>query len=299
MQTHAAETRPACSIESKNSWGRVVWNILLITAGNTLFVVGLNAVLVPQGLLGGGVIGIALILHYLFSGVNTGLFYFWLNLPLILLGWFSVSRRFVLYTAYGMSSFSIITGLLNPKPVTVGEPLLAAILAGILCGAGAGITLRSQGSAGGLDILSVYLNKKLGLRMGTTAFLVNAAILAAGAYFFGLDRSLYSLLFVFTTGKVMDSVLTGFNQRKSVLIVSECHEAIARQIMTRLHRGVTYLEGEGGYSGRAKRVILSIITLTELSKMKELVFDIDPDAFMVVNDTLEVIGKRHGSHQPY
>jgi len=106
-------------------------------------------------------------------------------------------------------------------------------------------------------------------------------------------------VYVYVSGKVVDAVLTGFNQRKSVLIVSAQSQAIADQILNRLHRGVTFLEGIGGYSGEPKRVILSIITLTELSRLKEMVFDIDPDAFVVVNDTLEVLGRRHGSLRVY
>ena len=148
---------------------------------------------------------------------------------------------------------------------------------------------------GGLDILSVYLKRKFGVRIGNTSALVSAMVLAFGAYVFDFERALYSLIYVFTVGKVVDSVLTGFNQRKSVMIVSDCHQEIADQILKRLNRGVTFLEGKGAYSGQDKKVIFSIIALSELSKMKELVFDVDPAAFVVVNDTLEVMGYRHAA----
>jgi uncharacterized membrane-anchored protein YitT (DUF2179 family) len=104
---------------------------------------------------------------------------------------------------------------------------------------------------------------------------------------------------MYVSGKVIDSILTGFNQRKAVLVITDCADAIAAQILNRLHRGATFIEGTGAYTGSSKKVIFSIITLTELPKMKELVFDIDPNAFMVVNDTLEVIGKRHGSMEDF
>lgn len=268
-------------------------------AGSCVFAAGLNSILLPSQLLSGGLIGVALVLHYLFPVVNTGIYYFFLNIPLVLLGWFGVSRRFLLYTAFGMTSFSLAAWLMRTPPIHIQNAILAAILGGIVCGIGVGIILRSQGSGGGVDILAVAVNKKFGFRMGFTFFLANALVLAAGAYFVDLERTLYSLIYVYTSSKAMDSVLTGFNQRKSILIVSDQARLIADQILVRLNRGVTFLHGSGAYTGEEKEVILSIITLTELPRMKEMVFDIDPHAFVVINDTLEVLGKRHGTMRTY
>ncbi|NLJ29562.1 MAG: YitT family protein [Deltaproteobacteria bacterium] len=284
---------------SSISWPSLFWNLFLITTGSCVFSVGLNSVLIPQQFLSGGVVGIALIFHYFLPKFNTGLFYFLLNIPLILLGWFSVSRTFMLYTAYGMAVFSLTAAWVNPYLPPVEDPILGAILAGVICGTGAGIILRSQGSAGGLDILGVYLNKKLGLRVGMTVFALSSSVLVAGGYFFDFQKALYSLIYVYASGRIMDAVITGFNQRKSVLIVSNHSDAIAKEILTRLNRGVTFLHGTGGYTRKRKQVIFSIITLTELAKVKELVYGIDPHAFMVVNDTLEVLGQRHGTRRVF
>ena len=295
MQSYSESGTRVCSTGVPIVWRRVLANLLLISAGSIVYAAGINGVIVSQGFLSGGVMGITLIGHYLFPWINIGLAYLVLNIPLMLLGWFRVSRRFMLYTVFGMVMFSTATGLIFPKFPHIENPILAAILGGIICGAGVGITLRSQGSGGGTEILLVYLRKKFGLRMGAMSFLFNALVLAVAAYFFSLERALYSLIFMYVSGKVIDSILTGFNQRKAILVITDCPDAIAAQILNRLHRGATFLEGTGAYTGSSKKVIFSIITLTELSKMKELVFDIDPNAFMVVNDTLEVIGKRHGS----
>ncbi|GLI34027.1 YitT family protein [Desulforhabdus amnigena] len=284
---------------SSISWPSLFWNLFLITTGSCVFSVGLNSVLIPQQFLSGGVVGIALIFHYFLPKFNTGLFYFLLNIPLILLGWFSVSRTFMLYTAYGMAVFSLSAAWVNPYLPPVEDPILGAILAGVICGTGAGIILRSQGSAGGLDILGVYLNKKLGLRVGMTVFALSSSVLVVGGYFFDFQKALYSLIYVYASGRIMDAVITGFNQRKSVLIVSNHSDAIAKEILTRLNRGVTFLHGTGGYTRKRKQVIFSIITLTELAKVKELVYGIDPHAFMVVNDTLEVLGQRHGTRRVF
>jgi uncharacterized membrane-anchored protein YitT (DUF2179 family) len=295
MQSYSDSGNRVCSTGASNVWRRVLVNLLLISAGSIVYAAGINGVIVSQGFLSGGVMGITLIGHYLFPWINIGLGYLVLNIPLMLLGWFCVSRRFMLYTVFGMVMFSTATGLVFPKFPHIDNPILAAVLGGIICGTGVGITLRSQGSGGGTEILLVYLRKKLGLRMGAMSFLFNALVLAVAGYFFSLERALYSLIFMYVSGMVIDSILTGFNQRKAIVIITDCADAVAAQILNRLHRGATLLEGTGAYTGSSKKVIFSIITLTELSKMKELVFDIDPHAFMVVNDTLEVIGKRHGS----
>ncbi len=282
-----------------SGWRRILWNLFLITVGSAIFAVGLNAVLIPQGFVSGGVVGISLILYYIFPAYNPGLIYFMVNIPLIVLGWFTISRTFMLYTTVGMSVFSLVSGIVAPRFPTIEDPILAAIFAAIICGVGAGIILRSRGSAGGFDILAVALSKKWGLRVGGTLTFLNALVLFAGAYFFHLEIILYSFLYTYAMGRVIDAVMTGFNQRKSILIVSDHAEEIGRQILMRFDRGCTYLKGTGGYSGMDKKIIFSIITLTELPKMKELIFDLDPSAFLVVNDTLEVLGKRHGSLRVY
>ena len=183
--------------------------------------------------------------------------------------------------------------------VILKDPILSALLAGVICGAGGGIILRSIGSAGGLDILSIYFHRKFGFRMGTVIFFFNTLILLAGALLFDLERALYSVVFYYASARVVEAVLTGFNRRKSILIISKNAHAIAEKIMKSANRGVTFLKGEGAYTGEEKNVIFTVTSLTELPKIKELVYGIDSDAFVVVNETLEVIGKRHGKLKVY
>ena len=282
-----------------SQWKRIVWNLFLITLGSAIFAIGLNAVLIPQNFVSGGAVGVSLILFYIFPIYNPGLLYFLVNIPLIVLGWFTISRTFMIYTTVGMSVFSLVSGVVAPRFPPIEDPILAAVFAAIICGVGSGIILRSRGSAGGFDILAVALSKKWGLRVGGTLTFLNVLVLSAGAIFFHLEIILYSFIYTYAMGKVIDAVITGFNQRKSILIVSDHADEIGRQILMRFDRGCTYLKGTGGYSGIEKKIIFSIITLTELPKMKELIFDLDPSAFMVVNDTLEVLGKRHGSLKVY
>jgi uncharacterized membrane-anchored protein YitT (DUF2179 family) len=281
------------------TWKTVLYNLFLITAGIIVFVIGMNSILIPNKLLGAGVSGVAIIIHYLFPSADVGITYFLLNIPLMLLGWFSISRRFMLYTIFGMAFFSLAAAVIKTPPVPLKDPILVAVFSGVICGAGAGIVLRSLGSAGGVDILATYGNKRFGFRPGLTSFFVNGVVIMTGAYFFGLQIALYSLIYVFTSSKTLDAVLTGFNQRLSTIVISDKYKEIAEEIFKRVNRGATFLQAQGAYTGNPKEVIFTITTLTELPKLKNVIFNIDPEAFVVVNSTLEVIGKRHGTRKVY
>lgn len=281
------------------TYASILYNLSLITAGCIIYTIGLNGIVVPQEFLNGGVVGIALLIHYLAPTTGVALIYFLLNIPLVILGWFHISRQFMLYSIFGVCVFSLTAALIYPRMPSIDDPILAALLAGVLCGAGGGIILRSLGSAGGLDILGVFLNKKFGLRLGTIFFGTNTLVLILGAYFHDLQLTLYSIIFLFTCGKVIDAVVTGFNRRKSLIVISDHAEAIAHRILDSKGRGVTFLNGEGAFSKQEKKVIFTITSLTELPKMKEIILSLDPEAFIVVNDTLEVLGKRHGRGNVY
>ena len=261
--------------------------------------IGMNSILIPNKLLGAGVSGAAIIIHYLFPSADVGITYFLLNIPLMFLGWFSISKRFMLYTIFGMVFFSLAAVVIKTPPVPLKDPILVAVFAGIVCGAGAGIVLRSLGSAGGVDILATYGNRQFGLRPGLTSFLANSVVIMTGAYFFGLQIALYSLIYVFTSSKTLDAVITGFNQRLSTIVISDKYRQIAEEIFKQVNRGVTFLQAQGAYTGSPREVIFTITTLTELPKLKNVIFSIDPEAFVVVNSTLEVIGKRHGTRKVY
>ena len=274
-------------------------NVLLLCLGSAVMAVGVNGILTPKQFLSGGVLGISLILHYLMPVVSVGVSYFIINIPLVLLGWFNVGRRFILYTAIGVAAFSFFAEIIKPPPFTVENPILAAMLAGIIVGLGAGIVFRSAGSCGGADILAVYFNKKYDFRMGWTYSGTNALIFLCAAFVFNLETALYAMIYSYVSGKVVDAVMTGFNTRKQVFIISDKSREIAHMVMKKMDRGVTYLKGEGAFTGREKSVVFTIVTLMELGKIKDLVYEIDPESFVVINDTLEVLGRRHGARRVY
>lgn len=299
MTTAAFPSPPLSALRADSGLSGVWANLALITMGCLVFVVGMNAVMLPSGLFAGGLTGMAILIHYHVPAVEVGVGYLLLNLPLAVLGYRTISRRFMAYTVYGMVFFAVAAAWIRLPAVRLDDPLLAALCSGVVCGAGSGLILRSVGSAGGLDILAIHLNQRWGCRIGTVLFAGNAAVVLAGIWLYDLRMSLYSVIFLFVTGRVIDLVTTGFNVRKSVMIVSERSDDIARHIMEVMDRGVTFLSGEGAYSGKEKKVVFTVTTMADLPKLKTMVLSFDPDAFIVINDTLEVYGRRLGKVRVY
>lgn len=298
MPTIVLPKKRTCA-ETFHRFKPLVENLVLLMLGSLVFVFGMNAVMIPAKLFSGGLTGIAILLAYAYPWMNVGVLYLLLNIPLIMIGWLTISKRFVGYTLFGTFFFALAARFWNPPEIYLNDTLLASLLAGVICGAGSGLILRSLGSAGGLDILSIYLNKHFGLRIGTTVFAANAAIIMAGAYFHNLQAALYSIILLFISGSVINTIVSGFNARMALIVVSDSAEPIAREILQSFNRGVTFLDGQGGFSHRPKKVILSVTTLTELPKIKEMVFSHDPQAFVIINNTLEVLGQRHGRLRQY
>ncbi len=276
----------------------IPWNLFLLTAGSFLVAMAIKAVAVPQGLVSGGVSGIALLVYYFSQTLTPGFWLLILNIPIAVLGWVLVSRRFVLYTAYGMLAITVCMELIT-FTLPVQDPLLAAISAGALLGAGAGTSMRSLGSSGGLDIIGIILHQRYGFRIGQISFLFNAALFTVSFGMLETDVVLYSLIMVFVTAQIMDYVLSMFNQRKLVFVVSDHAAAIARAIMEEAHRGVTLLEGRGGYTGLPKQVVMTVVNNVQQKKLEELIFTLDPDAFVIFENTFNVIGKGFSRRKVY
>ena len=275
----------------------ILWNLLLIFAGSVLCAIAIKGILVPKEFLAGGVTGLALLGHYVFPSLPIGFIYFLLNIPLFVIGWMFVGRRFFWYSLAGMIIFSAV--IFWPSPVfSVEDMILNALAAGVITGLGSGIILRSLGSAGGLDILSIILFKRFSVRPGTTVMTFHAILLFIALFRLPMERVLYTLIYFFINAYFVNLVVIGLSQRKAIMIISSRWKDISRQIMEQLQRGVTIVQGEGGYSGQQLHILYSVITLTELSRFKKMVRKIDPNAFVVVTETLEVMGKRIGN-QPH
>jgi uncharacterized membrane-anchored protein YitT (DUF2179 family) len=275
----------------------ILWNLLLISVGSVLCALAIKGILIPKQFLAGGLTGLSLLLYYLFPFMPVGVIYFVLNIPLFLIGWMFVGRRFLFYSLAGVAIFSAVM-LLSFPLLPIHDMILSAMTAGIITGLGSGIILKSFGSAGGLDILTVILFKKYAIRPGTFIMAFNGILLLLSGFRIPLEMVLYTLMYLFVTTYFMNLVLVGMSQRKALMIISPKWNEISNEIMDRLQRGVTIVHGKGGYSGKEVNILYSVITISELSRFKEMIRKIDPEAFVVVTETLEVMGKRIGN-QPH
>ncbi len=276
---------------------QVLWNLVIIALGSVLCASAINGILIPHEFFAAGFTGVAMIIHYLVPFLPVGVLYFILNIPLYALGWMYVGRRFFLYSIAGLFIFSAALSWIHVT-IPVYDKILSAILAGIITGIGSGIILRSLGSAGGLDILSIILMKRFSIGLGSSILAFNAFVLAVGAVLFSLEMALYTLVYLYVSSSMVNLVVTGLSQRKAVYVISRQWEKITQEIYEKIQRGVTIMRGQGGYTGKEHQIIYTVITFRELSRLKRLVSDIDPDAFVVVTDTLEVMGQRIGN-QPH
>ncbi|NIO05596.1 MAG: DUF2179 domain-containing protein [Proteobacteria bacterium] len=285
----------------KVNWKKVktiTWNCFLMTLGSFICALAVNGILVPKHFLSGGFTGLALTIHYFYEGVDVGWLYLILNMPLFIIGWVRISRQFFFYSLFGMGVFSLAL-LVTKVNIAVHDQMLAAILAGIISGFGSGVIFRSYGSGGGLDIVAIFLDQKYSIRLGQTILAFNALVLLACAFLFGIDLALYTLIYIFVSTYVIDLVLVGLNQRKTVFVISEESQKIADEILKKMNRGVTLFKGEGAYTQTPREIIYTAITMRELIELKDLIFSIDPEAFVVVNDTKEVLGKGHEVRKVY
>jgi uncharacterized membrane-anchored protein YitT (DUF2179 family) len=302
----ATETEAASKGEGRSSsswgstfgtWRQFLWNLLLISVGSAIFAVAVNGILVPQRFVSGGVVGLALIIHYLFSSLPVAWLYFLFNIPLYAIGWMFVGRRFFVYSIFGLVIFSLAVDRVRVA-LPVHDPILSAILAGIMCGAGSGLVLRSWGSGGGTDILSVILLDRFSIRLGSTVLSFNIIVLTAAALLFSLEGALYTLVYLYVSSAVLNIVVTGLSQRKAVFIISSHWQEILETVLHEIRRGVTIIQGQGGYTGKEEQILYTVISFQELPRLKEKVKQADPGAFVVVQNTLEVMGHRIGN-QPH
>ena len=280
------------SILRKNIW----LPALSIVLGAFLWSVSINGILVHHKLLSGGVSGAALLIYYLLPKLSIGLMVFLINIPLFVLGWTMISGKFFAFSLLGMGSFSFFLTVTTHLQIAVENPLLACLFAGVISGVGSGLIFRSGGSGGGTGIISIVLNRRLSVRVGIVSFLLNSVPLLLGAFLIDLNAALYSIVYLYTSGSVMDRIITSFSERRSVWIISSQPAEICREILTKMHRGATVLSGKGAYTQSSIEVIYSVISPFELAKLKDLVITIDPRAFLVINETQEVIGR--GFDQP-
>ncbi len=265
---------------------------LFILLGVLLTALGLDMFLVPNKIAAGGVSGIATIVHYL-AHVPVGVTMLAINIPLFLIGIRRLGMGFGVRSLFGTITLSVIIDLIARRvSIPTRDPLLASIYGGIIVGIGVGLVFRNKGTTGGTDLAAAIVNNYMKLSVGVVLFIIDASVIvAAGIVFKSAELALYALLTVFLTARVIDIVQEGFGYAKAALIISQKPDEVADVILQKLDRGVTALRGKGMYTRTERDVILSVVTRSEISTLKEMVHTVDPRAFVILTDVHEVLGE--------
>ncbi|WP_457552059.1 YitT family protein [Desulfobacula sp.] len=282
----------------KNITYSIPWNLFLITLGSLIVGIGLKAIVIPHGMITGGFSGAGILLFYYTKVLTPGIWYFILNIPVFIFGWLFVGRRFLLYSLYGAVILTLAIDLIRFE-IPVKDLMLATLSGGTIIGAGAGIIFRSLGSAGGNDIIAIILNQKFGIRIGTYNFSFNFVLFFFSFGLLDTDLILYSMAMSYITSQVIEYFITLFNQRKLIFIISNNSRQITDEIMKKLNRGATFLKGEGAYSGREKDIIMTVANTFQIKRIEEIAFTIDPDAFLITENTFNVLGKGFSRRKIY
>ncbi len=264
---------------------------LVLIIGSLIYSAGLEIFLVPNNIIDGGIVGISIMASYL-TGIPFGVYMLVLNLPFLYLGYKQIGKTFAISTIISIIALSIFSEFLEPVPRITEDYFLAAIFGGIIAGAGVGLVIRQGGSLDGTEITAIILDRKTSFSVGEVVMFFNLFILGAAGFVFGWDKAMYSLVAYFIISKMIDVVLKGLDESYAVMIVSDEYEEIADALMHRLGRGVTYLHGQGAYTGDDKQVLYCVVTRLEVVKLKEIALEKDEAAFVTINPVHDIVGGR-------
>ena len=282
----------------------IIRDYLLITLAGLIQAVSLRLFFVPANLASGGVSGISQLINY-FTGWPIGLMVFIGNVPLFLLGWrFLGGSKFAMRSATAILTYSLFTDLLLILPFfgpngaatmlindLKGDIFLNSLYGAIFSGIGFGLVYRARGTSGGSDILARILNHWRGISMTQSYLLVDTAVILSAGFVFGWKLALYSMITLYVSGLVAETVLEGGGTVRTAMIVTRRADEVSSRVIQDLERGVTYLEGTGAYSGSSRPVLYCVITRSEVAALKTIVHEIDPEAFMVIGVAHEVLGE--------
>ena len=277
----------------------------LIIVGSFILAAGFVFFITPHRIVPGGVYGIAIVVHYLtpglFSfwpdGIPIGLFGLILNIPLTIAGIKILGPKFGVKTIIGFVLTSVfIDGITMMRKVDdaalVDDILLSCVFGGVLIGFGLGLIFKSRATSGGSDIIAMIIAKYTKMQLGKLMIYVDSSIVLLGLFAFGdWAIPLYSWVVIYITGRAIDLTLEGADYNKALIIISKKHEEIKQKLLVELERGGTYLKGEGMFTGEEKQIIYTVVSRREVAILQEYISQIDPDAFITVMDTKEILGE--------
>ena len=281
-------------VKTENKVIKTILKYLVIAIGTFIYGLGVNFLMRPNGIISGGITGIAMVINYAFPVIPIGVMIFVINIPIFIVGFKALGWRFVIGSLVGMLGLSVFIDLIElfSFPLT-DNPLLAALFSGVITGFGLGLVFLMGASTGGTDIIVKVVRKKhQHFNLGTLVLILDVIIILIYAVTFKMfEAGMYSLIAIFVESKLIDVVLYGVNYGKVVYIISDKAEEINRAINEEMDRGVTKLYGEGGYSGEKKTVLLVAIKRRQITKLKQIIKQADPKAFVIMTESREVLGE--------
>jgi uncharacterized membrane-anchored protein YitT (DUF2179 family) len=280
----------------KQNIKKKILRYLFLLIGSLLAAIGLEQFLIPNNIIDGGIVGVSIITSYL-TKLPLGIFITLFNIPFLFMGYKQIGKSFVFSSVFSILSLSFWTFVFHPVHHFTDDILLATVFGGITVGIGVGLIIRYGGSLDGTEMVAIVLNKKSVFSVGQIVMFFNVFILSSAALVFGWDRAMYSLIAYFIAFKVIDITIEGLDEAKAAVIISDYADDIADAITCRLGRGVTYMNGMGGYSKDDKKILYSVITRLEVAKLKAIILDKDPNAFVTINDVSDMMGGKHKKRQ--
>lgn len=278
------------TIDWRREGRQLVRDYLLVVIGALVTAVSFSWFFLPHDVAPGGVTGIATVLSSL-TGLSVGLLSFLINVPLFLTGWRQVGWRFAVRSFVAMVLLSVFIDLLPPLN-PAGDIMLATVFGGVLLGVGLGIVVRAGATTGGTDMAAKMIHRLAGfLSIATILFIIDATVVLIAAMAFGIQAGLWALIALFISSKAMDVVIKGFNTAMQFLIITREPEEIVRRIHGDLDRGCTRIKAYGTYSGEEMGTLLCVVARTEASRLKKVIAEADPNAFVTVCDVHEALGE--------
>jgi len=292
-QKHRKQSKSGTTVEKRHMslFAQLLRRGVLLTLGALFVAVGLEIFLVPNHIIDGGVVGLSIMGAHL-SGWPIAGFLVTLNLPFMWLGYKQIGKTFALSTLYAVGAMSLFVSYLHPVPVLTSDLLLAAVFGGVILGLGVGIIIRTGGSLDGTEIVAIVAARRVPFSVGEIVMFFNLFILSGAGFLFGWDHAMYSLIAYFVAFKAIDIAIEGLNESKSAVIITSQPRMICDAILYRLGRGVTEIPARGGYSREEKSLLYCVITRLEVAKLKNIVTEHDPGAFVVVENVHDVLGGR-------
>ena len=269
---------------------QMIKDYALLVLGTFLAALPFPLFFLPYDIAPGGISGISTVLASA-SPLSVGLISFVLNVPLFLLGWQTVGRRFAVRSFIAMTLMSLFIDLVPVRDVS-GNVMLAAVFGGVLLGVGLGLVVRAGATTGGTDMAAKMIHSRVAfLSIATILFMIDGLVVAVAALAFGIEAALWALISLFVSSQAMDSVIKGFNTAMQFMIISRDSEEIVHRIHTEIDRGCTRLMAEGTYSRLPVGTLLCVVSRTEAPRLKKLVAEVDPQAFVTVCNVHEVLGE--------